>query len=147
MGNIIYENKRILEHIMKCAKTESEQSTYDQFKLGAVLFSGRKILATGCNLAKGHPMQKKYNKQRYQENEHECGYVHAEMNAIINVLHYARYNSIKFNDLSIFVYREHKDGSYALARPCKACEKALRDLGIRNIYYTGEHSLVYEKYF
>ena len=130
---------------MKNAKITSEQSTYDQFKLGAVIFDGKKIIATGCNHSKGHPMQKKYNKHRYKENEHECGYVHAEINAIVNMLH--THHNIDCSNLSIFIYREHKNGDYALAKPCRACEKALKDLGIKNVYYTGDKSLVYEKYF
>lgn len=37
---------------------------------------------------------------------------------------------------SIYVYRQLKDGSLGMCRPCKACMALIKNLGIRKVYYT-----------
>ena len=36
------------------------------------------------------------------------------------------------------MYREHKDGTLAMARPCSRCLAVIKSLGIRKIKYTTE---------
>ena len=51
---------------------------------------------------------------------------------------------IDFSQVRIFVWRgKHKP---SLAKPCPACERALRDLGIKRVFYTGNDSFVNEVY-
>ena len=69
---------------------------------------------------------------------------HAEMSALLRLKRF--FPDIHAQDVGILVYRETASGELALARPCPACEKALRDYGITDIYYTGKNSMVYEKY-
>ena len=47
--------------------------------------------------------------------------------------------------LSKFI-KETKKGEIALSKPCGACSKAIRDLGIREIHYTGNLSYIVERY-
>ena len=47
----------------------------------------------------------------------------------------AEYKDIDFHNLKLFVYRELKDGSIAMARPCPSCMALIKDLGIKKIYY------------
>jgi len=68
--------------------------------------------------------------------------MHAEINAIQRL---SRRSGEDFSKCHIFIYREG-GGTKRLAKPCKACEKAIRDLGITNVHYTGLNSFVYEKY-
>ena len=49
--------------------------------------------------------------------------------------------------VSVYVYRicKGKPLGHGMARPCKACRNALRDMGINHLYYTGEDSFIYER--
>ena len=88
-------------------------------------------------------MQKTYNKrasQPWADNYPNC--MHAEINAIQRL---SKRSGEDFSKCHIFIYREG-GGSKRLAKPCQACEKAIRDLGITNVHYTGLNSFIYEKY-
>ena len=45
---------------------------------------------------------------------------------------------IDWKKVSIFTYRELKNGKPACSRPCIACMALIKDLGIKNIYYIDE---------
>ena len=68
------------------------------------------------------------------------------MHAEIELISKIRYLDINFSEVEIYVYRETRDGRKALAKPCLACETALRELGIRRVYYTGNNSYISEVY-
>ena len=57
-----------------------------------------------------------------------------------------RYLDINFAEVEIYVYRETKSGKRAMARPCAACTKALKDLGIKKICYTTDDGFCEEKF-
>ena len=57
-----------------------------------------------------------------------------------------RYLDINFSEIEIYVYRETKGGRKALAKPCAACTKALRDLGIKKVCYTTNDGYCEERY-
>lgn len=132
----------IIKRAIKQAREEREQSDFRFFKLGAVIFSSKRILVSGHNTNRTNPTQAEYNKYRPYHCE-SCA-CHAEMSALIRLRR--NFPDIRAQEIGILVYREHADGTAALAKPCPACEKALRDFGITDIYYTGKNSLVYEKY-
>lgn len=54
----------------------------------------------------------------------------------MSVLAKIRSLDINFSEVEIYVYRELKSGKRAKARPCAACMRALKDLGLRKIFYT-----------
>ena len=103
-------------------------------KVGAVAIFKRSVIAKGFNQNKTHPLQKKYNVYRYkfQSSHYYPCKIHAEMEVISKI----RRLDINFSDVEIYVYREFKDSTLAMARPCAACVKAMKDLGIRKICYT-----------
>ena len=118
-------------------------SDFPKHKIGAVFVYKNSVLAVGCNSCKTSPIQKKYNKNRdYNVN---AGYgltntIHAE----VATLNKVKYLDIDFSKSSLFVYREHKNGDKALARPCKACSALIRDMGIKDVYYTTENGYCHE---
>ena len=98
----------------------------------------------GCNLSKTSPVQKKYNRERnYSINASflRTNCLHAEVNCLNKIKNL----DIDFSRANLFVYREHKDGTTALARPCKACRAFAKDLGIKHIFYTTEDGYAYER--
>jgi deoxycytidylate deaminase len=117
------------------AKAASILSDYPGHKVGAVMLLGNKVITAGYNITKTHPMQKKYNIERgYDPDIKNNGQIHAEMMCLINTRHL----DIDWSKVSLYIYREHKDHSPAVAKPCPACEKAIIERGIGKVYYTIE---------
>ena len=129
------------ERAYEYAKNASYHSDFGCHSLGAVALYGGKLLAIGWNSCKTHPIQAKYNSaQRGFDGYTYRSTIHAEM----MVLNKIKYLDINFNKVKLFVWRG-KD-TPRLAKPCPACEKAIRDLGIKHIYYTGNDSYIEETY-
>lgn len=131
----------------KAAKKCAEQSNYkgaSSAKIGAVAVFRRTIIAQGHNQDKTHPLQQRYNIYRYNVNGNHYypSKIHAEMELISKI----RYLDINFAEVEIYVYRETKSGKRAMARPCAACTKALKDLGIKKICYTTDDGYCEEKF-
>ena len=127
---------------MDNARKVAQNSTYPRQSLGAVLVYGGKVIATGFNTNKTNPMQKQYNVERgYNQDIKNNGICHAEM----LVLQKTKYLDIDWSKATIYVYRELKNGSLACSKPCKACEKAMKERGVGKVYYTksvGGYSLL-----
>ena len=112
------------------AKLASEFSDYGRIKIGAVIVYKKNIISIGYNHKKSHPTQRRLNAYRFDDKLDKCKhFIHAEMSAIVNS-HYT-----DLNGASIYVYRCNKEGIQN-CRPCAACMKALKDKGIKTIYYT-----------
>lgn len=130
---------------MKAAKTASKLSDVPGYRLGAVIFDRHRIYCYACNTERSIPLQMRYNAFKSPDShawrKHSA---HAEMNCIHRLLQRYYQDLPDYGKLSILVYREHRDGSLALAKPCKACSKALRDLGFGHIYYTTEDGICHE---
>jgi len=103
---------------------------------GCVIVHKNKIVSVGWNTSKEHPMQKKYNRERGFNTDVCINSLHAEMYALIK----SEGLEIDWSKATIFVYRKRATGIPAMARPCKACMKAILDRGIHldHIYYTNE---------
>jgi len=126
------------------AKAESQLSDYDGAHLGAVaVLKNRYVLAVGHNTRKTTPTQQHYNRYR-TISKHDILTKPARTHAEIEIYRKIRFLDVDFRDVEVYVYRELKDGSLALARPCASCAQALRDLGIRKIAYTVENGYVEE---
>ena len=123
----------------RLAALKSDFST----KVGAVAVYGRKIIASAASSQKTSPLQCKYNVFRnFQVNGANClPKVHAEISLIAKL---KKMDGIDYKRVSVYVYRICKSRRYALAYPCPACHRALKDLGIRNLYYTTDSGLGYE---
>ena len=129
------------------AKKCAEQSDYNgasSAKIGAVAVFRRTIIAQGRNQDKTHPLQQQYNIYRYNVNGNHYypSKIHAEMEIISKI----RYLDINFSEVEIYVYRETKSGKRAMARPCAACTKALKDLGVKKVCYTTDDGFCEERF-
>jgi deoxycytidylate deaminase len=122
------------------ARKASLNSDYSKQSLGAGAIYGNKVLAYGWNSNKTSSIQAKYNSARGFDGYIYKSSVHAEMMVVSKIKHL----DIDFSSVKIFVWRG--TNSPLLSKPCAACEKAMRDLGIRRIYYTGNNSYIEEYY-
>lgn len=114
-------------------------SDFNRVHIGCVAVYQGKIIGIACNTNKTHPQQAKYN--RLRSNIWLKHSVHAE----IACLNQIRHLDIKWSKVKLYIFRAMKDGSYGMCKPCPACMAAIKDVGIRNIYYTTDDGYVYEK--
>jgi deoxycytidylate deaminase len=137
------------ERMFEKARETAETSDFDHFHLGCVITYKHHIISTGANGRKTHPIQKYYNKRyRYfRKGSKPCIHtLHAEM-AALAAIPYPLGLQLDWRDVNVYIYRisPGKPSGHGLARPCPACLAALRQAGVRNLYYTGEDSFVYER--
>lgn len=91
-------------------------------KLGAALTRRGKVVAKAFNTHKTNPSYSHFN-------ENGFGTTHAEMSCIYR----AKLQGIKtLKGLEMYVYRRHG----CKAKPCPKCEKALKEFGIKRVYYS-----------
>lgn len=121
----------VREKMFKIASDVSSLSEFPRIQIGAVIARKSNILAVGVNQNKSHPLQKKYNRIRFNDDPDSCQHhLHAEMDAI---------SKLKWQDLSkatIYVFRKNGNDQLAMSRPCPACLAKIMELGIKKIHYT-----------
>jgi len=136
--------ERFFQFAKECA-LNSDFKGASKVKVGCVIVWKNTIIAKSSNLTRTSPAQYRYNKLRFNVEKSPHYYpscVHAEMAAISKI----KYLDIDFSKVDVYVYRELKDGTRANARPCPACEQAMRDLGIKHVCYTMCNSYIEEWY-
>jgi deoxycytidylate deaminase len=115
---------------MEIARAISELSNYDKYRLGACVILKKQIIAKGFNKAKTHPVQKHYNAMRFDVSDKSRHYIHAETAALNQVKH------LDLTGAELFVYHTGVNGEQKMARPCAACMKYAKQLGIKKIHYS-----------
>lgn len=131
------------ERNFKFARNAMLKSDYtgSNTKVGAVAFYKGTIIGSACNSDKTSPLQNKYNVYRYRDAEmRTLAKNHAET-ALIQKIRWKYGDSIQWDKVVIYVYRETYDilrtqKYLAMARPCPSCFNLLRDQGIKTICYT-----------
>lgn len=138
MSVINNTDKKYLSKALKVALDSDFQRTH----VGCVAVYHGRIIGAEYNTNKTHPMQKYYNGYR---NPHSNKYLAPKMHAEINCISSIQNMKIDFSKVKLYVTRYKKDMSFGIARPCVACMKAIKDIGIRHIYYTTDDGFAYER--
>lgn len=133
------------------ARKVAATSDFDNFHIGCVVVYKKHIIASAANSNKTHPAQRKYNKKYRKFNKSPKPIedkVHAEIRAL-NSIPYPIEQDINWRDVSVYIYRICKGKKYhmGISRPCPACRAALRDKGVRKVYYTGDDSFILEELY
>lgn len=115
-------------------------SDYYKTHIGCVAVYQGTVIGIACNCNKTHPMQKKYNKYR-KPSDSMLQKLHAEINCINSIKNF----DINFAKVKLYIYRIRKDQPFGLSRPCPSCMAAIKDLGIRDIFYTTNDGFVHER--
>lgn len=135
--------------MFKAARKIAETSDFATFHMGCVIVYKKHIIGAASNSDKTHPMQAAYNQYRkFHKTKNGVKHsVHAEI-AALNSIPYTVGKDVDWSKVKVYIFRiaPGLPGKFGLAKPCPGCERALRDLGIKHIYYTGEGSYVYERY-
>ena len=115
-------------------------SDYKKTHVGCVAVYQGQVIGLGCNCNKTHPIQKKYNRYR-KPSDSMLPKLHAEISCLKQIKHL----DINFSKVKLYIYRIRKDQPFGMARPCPSCMAAIRDLGVRNIFYTTNDGYAHEK--
>lgn len=122
------------------AKAMSDLSDH-RIHIGAIVAMGSRIISSGCNSQhRCHALQVKLDKEMFGCESH--GPLHAEVDALLPLIR----KGVDLSNAALYVYREHKNGVLACARPCARCEKLIRSTGLKRIFYTVENGIAEEKW-
>jgi deoxycytidylate deaminase len=105
------------------AKKMAKKSNHPQHKIGGCVVSKSKIVSVGFNKYKTHA-----------KSNHPFQHVHCELDCILGI----EENLLK--DCTIYLYRETKNGTVAISKPCIWCDRLLKNVGIKSVCYTDNNS-------
>lgn len=122
------------------AKAVSQTSNFPKFHIGCVVVYGNRVISSAANYHKTHPLQRVLNKERFDDDAANH-FGHAELFALLPIMNR---KDINWNKVQLYIYREHKNGTKALASPCPGCRKLIKNLNIKKISYTTENGYIQE---
>jgi deoxycytidylate deaminase len=147
-------NSIITKHDLKCfdhARSISLLADYinsksnSRIRIGCVAVYGNKIISTGFNADRTHPLQAKYNQYRNFNNKESAVHkLHAEIMCLAPLIVPPIKFEINWNKVKLYIYRSCKDRETGNARPCPACMQLIMDQGVKHIYYTTDIGYAYE---
>lgn len=126
----------------EAARSVAQLSDFPRIKIGAVATYKHRIVSSGFNSRKTDPLQKKYNVYRFEEETPHC--VHAELICLKPLI---GRDDIDFRHVDLYIHRSNKDGAPLLARPCRSCEKLIRDLKIRKVFFSTYGGYASEEFY
>lgn len=124
----------------KTAKAIAELSDFPRVNIGCCAVYKHKIISSGCNSTKTNPTQKRFNAYRFEADTPAT--LHAELSCLLPLINR---KDINFGDVTLYIYREDKNGQISQSRPCPSCMALIRELGIRKLFYTGDNSYINEE--
>lgn len=105
--------------MMRIAKLMSRKSNAPNFKMGAVIARGRKILGLGANdVIKTHP-----------KSNSPYAHIHAELAAILNA-------RTDVSGSTLYIFRAGSNEAPLLAKPCKHCQILIKKENIKFVVYS-----------
>ena len=110
------------EKFLHLAKRASKRSEHHSHKIGCVITKRNRVIGTGFNMLRTHT-----------KSPHSYKSIHAEFAAVIN----AGYD---VKGATAYVFRQQKNGAWAMSRPCEYCWKFLVGYGIKEVVYSFEGS-------
>ena len=132
------------------AKNIAMKSTYHHQKIGCIAVFNNKLIAQGFNQEKTHPIQKRYN--AYRDNQEDVLDALPKLHAEITCLNQLAGKNIPYNKVKIYIYRikinkidKNNIFSVGMARPCPACMEYIKSFGIKNIYFSTNEGFAYER--
>jgi deoxycytidylate deaminase len=118
--------------IFQLAKKLAGNSTYGNFRHGAVLVRGGAIVGLGINSERYCSVGKDYR----PEDKGNATY-HAEIKAVLSLDRNVTKGSV------MYVARCSKNGIDArMSKPCNMCHAVMQERGIKKVYYTVDNEVV-----
>ena len=114
--------------MIRLANKRAAKSNY-KHKLGSVIVSGGRVIATGFN---------EIGRNTHLLEQSWEGSIHAEEAAVLQAI--KRSGLAALSGAVIYISRIKSSGKTGLAKPCKHCQELLRSVGIRKAIYTTDNS-------
>jgi len=116
-------SKRFFEFARKMAM----MSDYGKFRHGAVLVKHGAVMSAGLNKDKPCSFGERFRSRGLGE-----ATIHAELCVILNVPRKQTENA------DVYVVRVGANNDVRNSRPCPMCQEALRFVGVKRVYFSGE---------
>jgi deoxycytidylate deaminase len=114
----------MIDQLVSLARCHIDKPDSGQRHFSFIL-NKRHIVSMGWNRGfQTHPLAARYG--------HRFNSIHAELDAIRRAVIYPK----DFRNCTMINIRIKRDGSLGLARPCRACQKMLRDFQFKKILYS-----------
>ena len=100
----------------------ARRSDFHSHRVGAAVFLGATLIATGYNQHKSHPKSTQWT-------------VHAEFDSLIRLK----------EDLSnavLYVARLTRTNKLSCSKPCAACQQLITKFGIKKVFYTNHQGIL-----
>ncbi len=131
MSNVKFTARH--EKFFAHARHMAQMSDFRRARVGCVAVINGRVVATGFSQHRTHPMQQYYN--RYRDFDGQANVAH-KLHGEAAMLFTHRHLRIDWSKADVYVYRLCRSRAHGLAKPCAACEMALRAAGVRKIFYT-----------
>ena len=126
-----HKYKGKVNRYMDLAKRGASQSSYPEYKHGAVLVKGSSIRNTAHNKNNFSSFGK-----RFQKDHNGRSTVHAELGVILGL------DRAITTGAPVYVASVGKCGEYRLSKPCSMCHAAMKHVGIKKVVYTIDDKIV-----
>jgi deoxycytidylate deaminase len=137
-------NSKVLsDKFFASAYKVAKMSDFYKCHTGCVVVYKNNIIASGFNCKKTHPLQRIYNKERFDSDD-TPHYIHAETHALTTIIND---NELNWKKVHLYILRikgNPENEEFGLARPCPSCLKLIKNLGIINIHYTTNDGICHE---
>lgn len=109
---------------VRAAAAEASVSTYGNFRHGAVLIAGGKLINAGHNKPNHCSFAKRFRSAPGDAS------THAEIDCVYHV------PNEKLTGSTMYAVRVAADGSFKMSRPCDMCYDVLKFCGVARVYYS-----------
>jgi len=113
------------KYLTLAAKIANQNDTCVQHRHGAVLVKGGSVLSYSTNQ---NALKSWVARFRHRDKGHATK--HAEVGCIHNI------DRSKTSGSTLYVTRISNKGNFLLSKPCPMCKRALKNAGIKRVYYT-----------
>jgi dCMP deaminase len=127
-------SKMNINKYLNLAQIEANKSTWSEYRIGAVIVQGKKIVGSGYNRSSGK-LEQIINRLNLQSKvKLSVWSLHAEMDALLNA-------GDEAEGAVMFVSGIKINGNAINCRPCKICAKLIKEYGIKQVYYSTKEGI------
>ena len=110
---------------IEAAKRAAEESTFPDYRHGALLVRGGSILNSAYNKNSHIAWANRFRAKA-------CGHAthHAELGAVLGI------DRSKTHGADVYVVRVGRTGELKMSQPCLMCQSVLSHMGVKRVYYS-----------
>lgn len=130
MKGVSVKTKINFEKLTKLYDDIYDVRPYKKIKMVSFLLYKGKIVSFGTNSEKTSVKQNYYRKKAIGE-DYEYDKRHSEVDCLNKIT-----ANVNLKKCELVVISKKNDGSFRLAKPCPICQRAIKDYGIKKVWFT-----------